>query len=132
MLKLLISVAEAAAVTNVTYSFKYPYELKRNHGILAIMGWGVLLPIGAIVSRYCREWDPWWFYLHICIQFVGFIIGLAAFVTGLSLYDKLHTNVNVHRGIGIFVFVLGSLQVCMHYAYYHHIHMFSFFLPDNS
>ncbi|XP_073115181.1 cytochrome b561 and DOMON domain-containing protein At3g61750-like [Elaeis guineensis] len=89
----------------------YPSTLKRTHGALAIFGWGVLLPIGAIVARYCRQWDPLWYYLHVVIQFIGFVFGLAAVVAGVALYDKLHANVTAHRGIGIFVLVLGILQV---------------------
>uniref|UniRef100_A0A1D1XJT0 Ferric-chelate reductase 1 n=1 Tax=Anthurium amnicola TaxID=1678845 RepID=A0A1D1XJT0_9ARAE len=89
----------------------YPHQLKRNHGALAIFGWGVLLPIGAIVARYFKQWDPLWYCVHVVIQFAGFIIGLAAVVAGLALYHKLHANVPVHRGLGIFVFVLGILQV---------------------
>ena len=72
----------------------------------------MLLPIGAIVARYCRRWDPLWFYLHAGIQFVGFILGLAGIVAGVSLYNKIQANVPSHRGLGIFVLVLGILQVC--------------------
>lgn len=86
--------------------------LKRTHGALNLFAWGVLLPIGAIVARYCRRWDPLWFYLHAGIQFVGFILGLAGIVAGVSLYNKIQANVPAHRGLGIFVLVLGILQVC--------------------
>ncbi|WOL14590.1 cytochrome b561 and DOMON domain-containing protein [Canna indica] len=89
----------------------YPYQLKRTHGALAIFGWGVLLPIGAIIARYCRQWDPLWYYLHTVIQLIGFIFGLAAVVAGKVLFDKLHASVYSHRGIGIFVLVLGILQI---------------------
>lgn len=89
----------------------YPYQLKRNHGALAIFGWGVLLPIGAIIARYCRQWDPIWYYLHVIFQFAGFIVGLAGVVAGISLYNRLHSDVKVHRGLGIFILVLGTLQV---------------------
>ncbi|KAK1268642.1 hypothetical protein QJS04_geneDACA022768 [Acorus gramineus] len=92
-------------------SSSYPYQLKRNHGALNIFGWGVLLPIGAIIARYFRQHDPLWFYLHTIIQFSGFIIGLAGVVTGIALYDKLHADVLSHRALGIFVLVLGILQV---------------------
>lgn len=92
-------------------SSSYPSKLKTTHGALAIFGWGVLLPIGAIVARYGKQWDPLWYYLHVVIQFVGFIFGLAAVVAGIALYDKLHANVIAHRGLGIFILVLGILQV---------------------
>ncbi|XP_039117445.1 cytochrome b561 and DOMON domain-containing protein At3g61750 [Dioscorea cayenensis subsp. rotundata] len=92
-------------------SSSYPYQLKRNHGALNIFGWGVLLPIGAIIARYCKQWDPLWFYLHVGIQFFGFIIGLSGIVCGVALYNKLHSSVSAHRGLGIFIFVLGILQI---------------------
>lgn len=90
----------------------YPDGLKRAHGALNLFAWGVLLPIGAIIARYCRRWDPLWFYLHAGIQLVGFILGLAGIVAGVSLYNKIQADVPAHRGLGIFVLVLGILQVC--------------------
>ncbi|XP_031504882.1 cytochrome b561 and DOMON domain-containing protein At3g61750 [Nymphaea colorata] len=89
----------------------YPSQLKRSHGILAILGWGVLLPIGVIIARYCKKWDPLWYYLHAAIQCLGFTIGLATVIAGGVLYQKLKVNIPTHRGIGIFVFVLSVLQV---------------------
>ena len=90
----------------------YPYQLKRTHGILNMFGWGVLLPIGAIVARYFKRSDPLWYYIHAVIQLIGFLIGLAGVVAGVALYDKLHADVSAHRGLGIFILVLGILQVC--------------------
>lgn len=87
-------------------------KLKKNHGILGIVGWGLFLPCGAIVARYFRHKDPLWFYLHISIQFLGFIFGLATVIAGRQLYNKIHANVPTHRGIGIFVLTLSILQVC--------------------
>lgn len=104
-------------------SSSYPYQLKRNHGALNIFGWGVLLPIGAIIARYCKQWDPLWFYLHVGIQFFGFIIGLSGIVCGVALYNKLHSSVSAHRGLGIFIFVLGILQV-------HELDSYIFFLNN--
>jgi hypothetical protein len=85
--------------------------LKRNHGALNIFAWGVLLPIGAIIARYCRQWDPAWFYLHVGFQVSGFIFGVAGIVLGVTLYNKLAAAVHAHRGIGIFILVLGIFQV---------------------
>ncbi|GKU96644.1 hypothetical protein SLEP1_g9855 [Rubroshorea leprosula] len=84
---------------------------KRDHGILAIIGWGLILPVGAIVARYLRHKDPLWFYLHAGIQLVGFIIGLAAVLVGIQLYNRIDADIPAHKGIGIFVLVLSILQV---------------------
>lgn len=89
----------------------YPHQLKRSHGILNILGWGVMLPVGAMVARYARSFDPLWFYLHSAVQFVGFILGLAGVVAGVALYHKLHASVSSHRALGILILVLGILQV---------------------
>ncbi|KAM2483469.1 hypothetical protein ACFX1W_041096 [Malus domestica] len=83
----------------------------KNHGILAIFGWGLIIPIGAIVPRYLKHKEPLWYYLHSIIQFVGFVIGLAAVVLGQQLYTKIGANFPTHRGVGIFVFVLSILQI---------------------
>ncbi|KAL5572106.1 hypothetical protein UlMin_021703 [Ulmus minor] len=86
-------------------------QMKKNHGILGIMGWGLLLPVGAIVARYFRHKDPIWYYLHSIIQFVGFVLGLAGVVLGQQLYNKIGAHFHTHRGIGIFVLVLSILQI---------------------
>ncbi|GLJ17056.1 hypothetical protein SUGI_0295100 [Cryptomeria japonica] len=85
--------------------------MKRNHGALNIFAWGVLLPIGAIIARYFRQWDPAWFYLHVGIQLFGFIFGVAGVILGVALYNRLDSNIRAHRGLGIFILVLGILQV---------------------
>ncbi|GJN15169.1 hypothetical protein PR202_gb02062 [Eleusine coracana subsp. coracana] len=89
----------------------FPYGLRRAHGALNLFAWGILMPIGAIVARYFRRMDPLWFYLHVSLQFVGFIIGLAGVVAGVALYNKIQADIPAHRGLGIFVLFLGILQI---------------------
>lgn len=89
-----------------------PYtRLRRGHGSLNMIGWGICLLIGAMVARYLREKDPLWFYLHACIQVVGFILGVSGIITGLVLEDVLSASVDRHKTIGIFVLIFGCLQV---------------------
>lgn len=85
--------------------------MKKNHGILGIIGWGLILPIGAIIPRYFKHKDPLWYYLHSVFQVVGFVIGLAGVVLGRRLYNMIKADFPTHRGIGIFVLVLSILQV---------------------
>ncbi|KAI8523372.1 hypothetical protein RHMOL_Rhmol13G0068300 [Rhododendron molle] len=99
-------------VTGQIQTVKAPYSnLKKNHGILNMLGWGILLPIGAIVARHCKEWDPIWFYSHISIQSLGFILGVAGISCGFVLEHKLSVIVSHHKGIGIFILILGCLQM---------------------
>ena len=87
-------------------------HMRKSHGIVGIIGWGLILPVGAIIARYFRYKDPLWFYLHSVIQFVGFSFGLGTVLLGLQLYRNMHVHIPAHRGIGIFVLVLSILQVC--------------------
>ena len=87
--------------------------MRKSHGIVGIIGWGLILPVGAIIARYFRYKDPLWFYLHSVIQFVGFSFGLGTVLLGLQLYRNMHVHIPAHRGIGIFVLVLSILQVCL-------------------
>ncbi|TYH38820.1 hypothetical protein ES332_D12G136500v1 [Gossypium tomentosum] len=84
---------------------------RKNHGILGLMAWGLILPAGAIVPRYLKHKDPLWYYLHAVIQFLGFILGLASVLLGIQLYQSMNADIPAHRGIGIFVLVLSILQV---------------------
>lgn len=77
-----------------------------------MLGWGILIPIGAIIARYFKDWDPFWFYAHISVQSLGFILGVAGVSCGFVLKHKLGVIVSKHEGIGIFILVLGCLQVC--------------------
>ncbi|XP_027335955.1 cytochrome b561 and DOMON domain-containing protein At3g61750-like [Abrus precatorius] len=86
-------------------------QIRKNHGIVGIIGWGLILPVGAIVARYFKHKDPLWFYLHAAIQFVGFTFGICTVLLGLQLYSKMHAHIPAHRGIGIFVMALSILQI---------------------
>jgi hypothetical protein len=76
-----------------------------------MMGWGVMLPIGMMVARYFRRQDPYWFYGHMAVQGVGFLVGIAAVVLGFRLDDDGLKNIFVHKAIGITILVTASLQV---------------------
>lgn len=84
---------------------------RKTHGVLALLGWGLVLPVGAIVARYFRHVDPLWYYFHVVLQFIGFLMVVAAVAVGRLLYGRLHANVAAHRGIGFFALVLSILQV---------------------
>nr|XP_023885737.1 cytochrome b561 and DOMON domain-containing protein At3g07570-like [Quercus suber] len=88
-----------------------PYSaLRRGHGILAMLGWGILMIIGTIVARYFKHKDPIWFYLHISLQSVGFILGVIGVICGFFLNNHLNANVGSHKSIGIFILLLGCIQ----------------------
>ena len=89
------------------------------HGVLNIVGWGTLLPIGVIVARYFRvypeKWKVWWFYLHVGFQSVGYLVGTAGWAIGLwlgnaSKYYTFHT----HRIFAIFIFTFTTVQVMIY------------------
>ncbi|XP_011093035.2 cytochrome b561 and DOMON domain-containing protein At3g61750 [Sesamum indicum] len=84
---------------------------RRTHGTLALLAWGLFLPVGAILARYLKHKDRRWYYLHIAFQFIGFLLGVSAVVVGLSLNNTFHSFISAHKGIGIFVLVLTILQV---------------------
>lgn len=91
-------------------------DMKKTHGALSVLGWGLFLPYGAIVARYLRHRDPLWYYIHLVIEFLGFILGVAAAVVGLSLSHMLQVDIVGHKTIGIFVLVLSILQVLAFFA----------------
>ncbi|KAK2647460.1 hypothetical protein Ddye_014949 [Dipteronia dyeriana] len=99
-------------VTGQTRTQGTPYtRLRKSHGLLNMLGWGILMIIGAIVARHLKHMDPLWFYCHISIQSLGFLLGLSGVITGLVLNNKLDNDVSTHKSLGILILVLGCLQV---------------------
>lgn len=96
-----------------------PYTgIRRTHGALNMIGWGILMPIGVIVARYFRQWDPIWFYSHIAIQIFSFLFGLVGFILGFVVEGFTKAEVTHHKNIGILILTLGCLQVRFIYIYY--------------
>lgn len=69
------------------------------------------MPVGIMMARYFKKYDPFWFYAHISIQGAGFVLGLVGIIIGFSLNDDGVDNVDVHKAIGIIILVFGALQV---------------------
>ncbi|XP_054785287.1 cytochrome b561 and DOMON domain-containing protein At3g07570 isoform X2 [Prosopis cineraria] len=86
-------------------------SLKRTHGLLNILGWGILIIMGAIIARHFKQWDPLWFYFHVSVQSLGFLLGFIGVISGLILNDRLHANVQIHKALGIIILVLACLQM---------------------
>lgn len=74
-------------------------------------GWSVVMIIGAIIARHCKQWDPFWFYVHTSIQTLGFLAGVVGIILGFALSKKVSSNVYHHKNIGLLILVLGFLQV---------------------
>ncbi|CAA7400630.1 unnamed protein product [Spirodela intermedia] len=108
------------------------------HGVLNAVGWGVLIPTGAIIARYLRtvkSADPAWFYLHVACQLSGYSLGVAGWATGLKLgKDSEGVQHTTHRNLGIALFCVATLQVFalfvrpskehkfrLYWAAYHHL-----------
>ncbi|XP_021865063.2 cytochrome b561 and DOMON domain-containing protein At2g04850 [Spinacia oleracea] len=88
--------------------------LKIVHGVMNGVSWGVMLPIGIIMSRYLRHIEalgPTWFYVHAAMQLTGFFLGTIGFAIGLRLGQLSPGKVySLHRKLGFIAVCLGSLQ----------------------
>ncbi|XP_073144458.1 cytochrome b561 and DOMON domain-containing protein At3g25290 [Henckelia pumila] len=89
---------------------------KRNtHGILNVVSWGIMFPIGIIIARYLRAFpsaDPAWFYLHVSCQVSAYAIGVSGWSTGLKLgSESKGVRYANHGNIGIALFAFATVQV---------------------
>nr|CAB3479106.1 unnamed protein product [Digitaria exilis] len=82
---------------------------KKWHGAMAGLGWGVLMPVGVSLARYFRRHDPFWFYAHVSVQGVGFVLGAVGVAAGFRLSDV--PGAGSHQALGVAVLVFGCLQV---------------------
>ncbi|KAK6155299.1 hypothetical protein DH2020_009547 [Rehmannia glutinosa] len=91
-------------------------QRRRNvHGVLNVVSWGILMPLGAMAARYLKVFkaaNPAWFYLHVACQVSAYSVGVGGWATGLKLgSDSPGVEQTTHRNIGISLFALATLQV---------------------
>ncbi|KAH0649999.1 hypothetical protein KY284_029911 [Solanum tuberosum] len=93
------------------------HQARVAHGILSIIGWGVILPIGVIIARYFKKgpihWNEHdqWKYAHKACQACGYIFGATGWAIGLWLgnYSKYYSFPK-HGAYGISIFTFATLQ----------------------
>lgn len=75
------------------------------------LAWGFLIPLGVLIAafRSVSRGSAWWFYLHIALQTLGYLVSLAGVTVGayLTIDEKLQWQ---HRIIGITVNVAAGVQ----------------------
>ncbi|KAG0540535.1 hypothetical protein BDA96_03G417700 [Sorghum bicolor] len=86
------------------------FNTRKWHGAMAGLGWGVLMPVGVALARYFRRHDPFWFYAHVSVQGVGFVLGAVGVAAGFKLRDDV-PGADSHQALGVAVLVFGCLQV---------------------
>ncbi|KAM7498911.1 hypothetical protein LguiA_023325 [Lonicera macranthoides] len=90
-------------------------HLRMVHGILNIVGWGTILPIGVILSRYLKRFPckyKYWFRLHASTQCVGYVLGVSGWIIGLVLgHASSQHTFRTHRILGICIFTFTTLQM---------------------
>ncbi|KAI9115661.1 hypothetical protein K1719_013330 [Acacia pycnantha] len=86
--------------------------IRKVHGILNGIGWGIMMPTGAMMGRYLKAFEATgstWFHLHRACQILAYIIGTAGFSLGIFLSNPSLSSLSpsgfVHASIGIAVFV---------------------------
>ncbi|KAI3947861.1 hypothetical protein MKX01_034526 [Papaver californicum] len=91
------------------------HYLRTAHGVLSIVGWGTLVPIGAITARYFKEFPVkfWgWYPLHVSCQISGYLIGSTGWLIGIYLGNSSrYYDFTTHRDFGIIIFTFSTLQV---------------------
>ncbi|XP_019179947.1 PREDICTED: cytochrome b561 and DOMON domain-containing protein At3g25290-like [Ipomoea nil] len=86
---------------------------KNIHGILNVVSWGILFPVGIIMARYVKTFsDPAWFYAHVTCQLSSYVVGVGGWGTGMKLGSQSTGIVySIHRNLGITLFCFATLQV---------------------
>ncbi|KAK3184801.1 hypothetical protein Dsin_032087 [Dipteronia sinensis] len=93
-------------------------SLKKAHGGINMISWGILLPMGILIVRlrYTKERENpssfYAFYAHVICQSLGYTAGIVGAAIGFYLGVKSHgIQYDAHKSIGIVLFVLGLNQV---------------------
>ncbi|MBA0791930.1 hypothetical protein Gohar_016471 [Gossypium harknessii] len=90
------------------------------HGILCTLGWGFLMPVGALIARHGKQWPGTaWFRAHVFSQCSAYLTGLAGGIIGVLLWlGALGARIGggIHQYIGITLLGLGAIQGIVGYC----------------
>lgn len=90
-------------------------DQKNAHALLCAVGFGLLLPLGALAARYLRAFtlfEPYWVHVHALLQVSGYVVGVAGFALGLVLDSYTAGSPHAkHKDLGIAIFSFVNLQV---------------------
>lgn len=96
-------------------ALRHRRHLRNTHGVLNIIGWGTLLPVGAIVARSFRKFPlkcEEWYKLHVLCQTLGYIIGAVGWSFGMWLGNSSKQySLRAHRILGIVIFTFATAQM---------------------
>ncbi|KAK7363774.1 hypothetical protein VNO77_05931 [Canavalia gladiata] len=78
-------------------------HFQKIYGILILVGWGTLLPIGAMVARYLRKFPvvcDAWYKFHIVCQSQGYVLGTIGWFMWIGMssnhfVSKTQTTLNI-------------------------------------
>ncbi|XLR18329.1 hypothetical protein HN51_065012 [Arachis hypogaea] len=99
-----------ASYRGQTLSRHSQLHLQKVHGILIVVGWGTLLPIGAIIARFFK-WKQW-FWCHVLCQTLGYIVGTIGWCIGIWLRTlSKHYLSKLQLALTIITFTIINLQI---------------------
>ncbi|PPQ86670.1 hypothetical protein CVT25_006745 [Psilocybe cyanescens] len=88
----------------------------RTHAILCVVGFLILLPIGALVARYSRTLRYKWFWAHWIIQLlISAPVILVGWAMGYKTTNKLETPhfTDPHQKVGLALLILYIIQMAL-------------------
>ena len=62
------------------------------HGLLMMLSWGLILPMGVAVAHLHRQTLPkgWWFKMHKALQYLGWFLQLVGFIMAFVYKENSH------------------------------------------
>ena len=84
---------------------------KTAHMVLAVVSWGVMIPLGIFSARYFKPHTKYWFKIHRIVNTTAFLLAIVAVAFGFVANGGWESDRPVHRSLGITCTALGLMQM---------------------
>lgn len=88
--------------------------VKLAHAVAMAVAWGIMLPTGVIIARFCKLREPrtgpkaFWFHNHKRLQYTGVTLACIGFALALYLKRSGPHFSNLHSQLGLAVMFAGK------------------------
>lgn len=87
--------------------------LRRNHGVVMFLTWGVVTPVAILIARYFKHIGHLWYQLHMGLQMATLVLHLTGFALAVRAAEGTTHFGGLHQVVGLMATLALFAQIAL-------------------